>query len=319
MAKKKICIDAGHYGKYNRSPANKAYYESEMVWKLHLLLKKYLELYGFEVILTRADQKKDMGLKARGRKAKGCDLLLSIHSNAAKKLDESIDYPVVYYPISGVCADLAKKLSECIESVMGTKQKGKAESRKGSGNWDYYSVIYGAVSVGVPALILEHSFHTNTRATNWLLDEKNLDKMAQAEAAIIAEHYGMKKVTESPKTEKADALDIDGVWGQKTTTRLQQIFGTTVDGVISNQWEQYKYLNPGLSGGWQWREKPNGNGSQLIKAMQKWAGMASADRDGEIGDNTIKAFQKKLGTTVDGRVSYPSQMVKALQKWANNQ
>ena len=88
MAKKKICIDAGHYGKYNQSPANKAYYESEMAWKLHLLLKKYLEQYGFEVILTRADQKKDMRLKDRGRKANGCDLLLSIHSNAAKKLDE---------------------------------------------------------------------------------------------------------------------------------------------------------------------------------------------------------------------------------------
>ena len=36
----KICIDAGHYGKYNRSPAVKDYYESDMVWKLHLLQKQ---------------------------------------------------------------------------------------------------------------------------------------------------------------------------------------------------------------------------------------------------------------------------------------
>lgn len=31
----KICLDAGHYGKYNRSPAVKTYYESDMNWKLH--------------------------------------------------------------------------------------------------------------------------------------------------------------------------------------------------------------------------------------------------------------------------------------------
>ena len=46
MSTKRICLDAGHYGKYNRSPVVKEYYESDMNWKLHLLLKKYLEGYG---------------------------------------------------------------------------------------------------------------------------------------------------------------------------------------------------------------------------------------------------------------------------------
>lgn len=45
---KKICLDAGHYGQYNRSPAIPEYYESEMNWKLHLLLKKELEKYGYK-------------------------------------------------------------------------------------------------------------------------------------------------------------------------------------------------------------------------------------------------------------------------------
>ena len=120
-------------------------------------------------------------------------------------------------------------------------------------------------------------------------------------------------------TATANKLTVDGKWGKTTTTRLQQIFGTTVDGVVSNQWACYKADNPGLASGWDWKNEPNGEGSQLIKAMQKWAGMASNARDGEIGPATIKAFQKKLGTTVDGKVSAPSQMVKALQKWANRQ
>lgn len=123
----------------------------------------------------------------------------------------------------------------------------------------------------------------------------------------------------STGTAKASKLTEDGRWGKATTKRLQQIFGTTADGVVSNQWASYKGLNPGLVSGWGWQAKPNGKGSQLIKAMQKWAGMAAGKCDGEIGPETIKAFQKKLGTPVDGKVSNPSQMVKALQKWANNQ
>ena len=118
---------------------------------------------------------------------------------------------------------------------------------------------------------------------------------------------------------KASKLTVDGKWGSATTKRLQQIFGTPVDGIVSNQWEIYKIGNPGLLSGWDWDSKPNGKGSPLIKAIQKWAGMASSAQDGEIGPATIRALQKKLGTPIDGRVSNPSQMVKALQKWANKQ
>ena len=114
-------------------------------------------------------------------------------------------------------------------------------------------------------------------------------------------------------------IDEDGLWGKDTTERLQEIFGTTVDGEVSNQHAQYKTANPGLRSGWEWKEKPNGKGSDLIRKMQEWAGMANDDCDGEIGPRTIKAFQKKLGTTQDCKVSKPSNMVKALQKWANKQ
>lgn len=114
-------------------------------------------------------------------------------------------------------------------------------------------------------------------------------------------------------------IEVDGKWDSDLTERLQEIFGTTVDGVISNQHAQYKASNPGLRSGWEWKSKPNGKGSDLIRAMQKWAGMAAGDCDGEIGPKTIKAFQRKLGTTVDGKVSSTSAMVKALQKWANKQ
>lgn len=190
MSKIKICLDAGHYGKYNQSPVVKSYYESDMNWKLHLLLKKYLEQYGIEVIQTRSNQATDLGLIARGNKAKGCDLFLSIHSNACDT--ESVDRPVVIVPLDGKSDALGQKLTDCIAGIMETKQKGIIYNRESDGR-EWYGVIRGAVAVGVPGLIIEHSFHTNTAATKWLMDDSNLDKLAKAEADVIATHYGLKK------------------------------------------------------------------------------------------------------------------------------
>ena len=222
MAKIKICLDAGHCGKYNRSPAKKEYYESDMAWKLHLLQKKYLEQYGFEVVLTRNTQEKDKDLDSRGKAAKGCDLFLSIHSNAVGSgVNESIDYPVVYVPLNGKGDKIGKLLAACIEDVMATKQNGRIATRKGN-NGDYYGVIRGAVSVGVPGLILEHSFHTNTKATEWLLNDKNLDKLAKAEASILADYYGVKAPEKSESSTACNSITAT----EKAKSYLSSLRGT---------------------------------------------------------------------------------------------
>ena len=194
----KICIDAGHYGKYNQSPVNKKYWESEMSWKLHLLLKSELEAYGIEVITTRSAQASDLGLPARGRCAKGCDLFLSLHSDACN--DPSVDRPTACCSVSGKANTLGRKLADTVARTMGTKQGGKIWNRVGSTGRDYYSVLSGANAVGVAGILMEHSFHTNLRATNWLLDDDNLRKLAQAEAACIAEHYGIQKPQQGGQT-----------------------------------------------------------------------------------------------------------------------
>lgn len=188
----KICLDAGHYGKYNRSPAVPEYYESDMNWKLHRLLKKYLEGYGFEVTVTRAKKAVDRALFERGSSSKGCELFLSLHSNAAgSKVDESVDRVDVFCPLSGAGRDIARKLADCIAQIMDTKQPGYVKTRKGAGGRDYYGVIRGAAAVGVAGLLVEHSFHTCTRSAKWLMDDGNLDRLARAEAKVLAEHYGI--------------------------------------------------------------------------------------------------------------------------------
>ena len=180
----RVCLDAGHYGNYNAG-AVKGYYESVRMWKLTELLAKELTARGIAVIKTRSNQATDLALTSRGRKAKGCDLLLSMHSNAASA--ESVDYPVAYVPLNGTGTAIGQKLADIVADVMGTVQKGRTATRKGSGGADYYGVIRGAVAVGVTGVILEHSFHTNPKAAAWLMNDANLAKLAKAEADCIAE------------------------------------------------------------------------------------------------------------------------------------
>lgn len=193
----KICLDAGHFGKVNRSPVVPAYYESEMSWKLHNMLREELQRYGFEVIVTRPDQKKDLGLEARGRKSAGCDLFLSIHSNACDA--ESADHPLACVCVSGRCDVLGLDLAQTCARVMQTRNPGRIWKRKGSGGTDYYGVLRGAAAVGTPGILMEHSFHTNRRAAEWLMQDSNLRKLAQAEAQTIAEYFGVTKPSEPEK------------------------------------------------------------------------------------------------------------------------
>lgn len=121
--------------------------------------------------------------------------------------------------------------------------------------------------------------------------------------------------TEESKNSNKKIIDIDGKWGIDTTKKAQEVFGTTIDGKISNQYAMYKAKNPGLlSSTFEWKQNPNNYGSELIRAIQKKVGVTV---DGHIGTKTIKAMQKWLGTVQDGYVSNPSDMVVAFQKWLN--
>ncbi|MBQ8830750.1 MAG: N-acetylmuramoyl-L-alanine amidase [Oscillospiraceae bacterium] len=184
-----VCLDAGHSGDYNRSPAVPEYYESDMSWTLHLLLKTALERYGIVVKTTRATQDTMLGVYERGAASKGCDLFLSLHSNAVgSDVNDTVDRVMVYVPLDGSGDEIGRLLADQISLIMGTQQKGRIATREGS-NGDYYGVIRGAVAVGTVGLILEHSFHTNTQSTHWLMKEANLARLAEEEAVVIAEYF----------------------------------------------------------------------------------------------------------------------------------
>ncbi len=209
----KIMLDAGHAGFYNQSPVYSSYYESKMTWKLQTYLKTELKKYGFTVGTTRTDQTSDPEVYKRGTLGKGYNLLLSLHSNATATRQDETDYPVAYAPFDKKADALGLELAKAVERTMQTRQKGRVSHRtyeNGGVTYNYYGVIRGAASVGVPAIILEHSFHTNPTAAKWLSADANLKKLAEAEAAVLAAHYGQTKKEENKadpaKPEKKDTF-----------------------------------------------------------------------------------------------------------------
>ena len=70
-------------------------------------------------------------------------------------------------------------------------------------NDNYYGVLHGADLANTPGIIIEHSFHTNKKACEWLMKTENLKLLAKREAAVIAEFFGLKK-TEEKVEEEAD-------------------------------------------------------------------------------------------------------------------
>ena len=249
------------------------------------------------------------------------DAYISIHHNAG--INNGSGGGTVVYAAKD-CDAQSKKLQKAVYKHAINRANLKGNRANGTPSYNYYVLTYTTA----PSILVECGFMDSKTDIKYILDPKWSKKMALGIAEGICEVFGGKvKVDASASTKPSttvQSLTVNGIWDKTLTKRLQEIFKAkghpiTVDGIVSNQWASYKSKNKGLTTGWDWDIKPNGKGSQLLKAMQRWAGMTENDIDGEIGNKTILAFQKKLGTVQDGYVSKPSSMVKALQKWANAQ
>lgn len=202
----KIMIDPGHYDHYNQSPVYAPYWESIMTWKLSNYLQEELQALGVHADLTKNSLEEDPLLNDRGFSSKGYDFFISMHSNAGAY--EYMDQPLAFVyqelpwtTIDDTSKELGGLLAEKISDVMQTNQKGSVARRAGTGDWDnngilddeWYSVLFGSRFVGTAGILLEHSFHTNYRATIWLYNDENLKKLAKEEANVIYDYFSRIK------------------------------------------------------------------------------------------------------------------------------
>ena len=215
----RVLLDPGHdKAKYNKG-AVPGYWEGAQMWRLYQFLRPALERRGFIVAGTKSKCDQAVTVTTRGRMAAGYDVFISLHSNACA--DPAVDRPVGIYfvddncgPIDEESKELAVLLSEVVAVTMDTRGAAQQYSQKSSRdrdgdglkNDDYYGMLYGAHQAGTPGVILEHSFHTNEQAALWLLSDANLRRLAEAEAAALAEYYGMSggASTSAPTTTKEE-------------------------------------------------------------------------------------------------------------------
>lgn len=113
-----------------------------------------------------------------------------------------------------------------------------------------------------------------------------------------------------------EGIDVDGLWGNKTTTFAQKVFHTTEDGIISNQNKlMIPYLPCCQPSSWEFVSQDElKNGSELIRAIQRLIG---ATEDGFFGNESVLMFNKYfLDADDDAYIGY--QSVGAFQQWLNS-
>lgn len=110
-------------------------------------------------------------------------------------------------------------------------------------------------------------------------------------------------------------LEVDGMWGIQTTIAAQRAFGTTQDGIISNQWEgRRSFLETCMPSSWEFVPGDQlKNGSELVRRIQAKIG---ATVDGFFGPETSILFQRWLGVREDGYIG--TITVRAFQSWLNS-
>lgn len=240
-----VCVDPGHYlGSSGAcTDGGKTYRECEFVLDVGLRLRDILEdRYGIQVRMTREDEKIELfGLvngqsevEDRGLFSEGCDLFISLHTNAKGNPVRGCDpwYQPLYINKPTVilntlaCSDplvvdMANRagLSLAAENYrlgienqpnygpvtvgaiphMGDKADpdtapGLVCWRKGN-RGDYYGVLRGSNAVGVPGMIIEHAYHTVLAMRKLANDGVLAPLYAEIDARSVAEACGFVDVS----------------------------------------------------------------------------------------------------------------------------
>lgn len=330
----KIILDPGHVEGYNRGAVS-GYYEGTAMYHYAYRLADKLRAAGLDVGITRTKITDNPSLTDRGKQAKGADMFVSLHSNAASSA--SANGVTVFYSIKrNADKPHATKWCNGLAALIngGTRARG-ASTRKGSGNWDYYTVIQSAVAAGCPhVFLIEHGFHSNPGECAWLMQAGNLETMAALEARLICDILGIKssdgaaqepasmgqKMVNTP----GDTLNVRDEANAKGTKlgelkdrSLVEVYGLAGNGWVLIQqgslrgWVNGKYLTDYTAKPELTRilklKSPNMRGEDVrwAQARLNALGYNSGTPDGIFGPNTdkaVKAFQRANGLSQDGDI-----------------
>ena len=216
-----VALDPGHVGASSGASGN-GLREEEITWKIAQYCRSELDTYEGVSSFFTVTPSESIGtgrteLKTRVSRAKsgGADVLVSLHINSTG--NGSAYGAEVYYPYNGsynnsthaVGKALADKIIVQLEALglynRGTKIRvinGDDDYAYADGSdGDYYGIIRYARQENLPAIIVEHAFIDNrSDAANFLNSPEKLRRLGVADAAGIANYFGLSKAGASDGT-----------------------------------------------------------------------------------------------------------------------
>lgn len=186
-----IVIDPGHTGGYNQGICY-GYYEGNAMLTLAMYLGDRLMSMGANVKYTRTTNTENPSLAERGGMAENADLFISLHSDASDNANARgvTSFFSVQLPNT---EPFATDIGTAVANVMGNQFRGSLSMYSTTfPTQDYFGVLRAAVAAGAKnAFLIEHGFHTNELDCLLLSDDAVLRQIADAEAAVIAQHLGL--------------------------------------------------------------------------------------------------------------------------------
>lgn len=267
-----VVLDPGHDGTHGGSSAN-GFVEAQLNLKIAQYCKAELEeYYGVTVYMTRdsascpnggGNNKSCLQRRADIARDMGANLFVSLHNNyssASSASGAEIWYPNQNYNpwTSQVGGSAASKILEQLTSLglhnRGTQIRNANEDKYPDGSAaDYYVVIRHCKEYGIPGIIVEHAFMSNSSdAANFLSNDEGLKKLGVADATGIAQYYGLKKETPVDYSAVFDAAyyanrypDLKTAFGNDDSALLQHFiqYGMAEGRQGSSQFDVYSYKN----------------------------------------------------------------------------
>ena len=290
-----VALDPGHDSSHAGASAN-GVREEVLTLKIAQYCKAELEKYaGVSVYMTRTSaacphpggsSAKDIEQRVADAAKAGASIYVSIHLNSSKS--SSAKGAEVIYPNSSwkpqVGAD-GKRLAELIEDelvgiglerrAIYSKNTTIGETYEDGSISDYFTVQISAKEHGIPGIIVEHAFVTNSSdVNNYLNNEAGLKKLGVADATGIAKYFGLEK--------EGWQKDSKGWWYQSGS------------GYLKNQWAL-------INGNWYYFDSDGYMRTDWQKISGSWYYLGDAN-DGAMktGWQKIKGSWYYLGDANDG-------------------
>ena len=196
----KIMLDPGHGQNENQSPLDKSFYEGANNYKFALVLKEALLAYeGVEVFMTKQSIGENPSLADRGKMAvtKGCDVFLSIHSNAAS--DTSAYGVEGFYSVkTPIAKGLLEGLCNVVRLNLPASKVRRVVTKTNTSGTDYYGVLRNSAGVKY-SMLIEQGFHTNKKELACIKLDEWHKVVAKGQAQVFADFFGLKLKTAAPK------------------------------------------------------------------------------------------------------------------------